>query len=593
MGASKSFEDRYDRLTYCLKSLADMSETISGVRSIGKSARSILHIVMGTTGASKGAILTLEGRRLVVTAARGAKAGHSYTASFDMLSELEKTEKNMFLCGEPGIPKLLENFCGSSFTGYTPAVAVVLRAQNRTVGLLLLSNRFMNQPYGEDDLEILEAICHHVSVALYNFSLRKKAQEANFLLSHKVLQLESLHDVGLSVAAFKPKREMLQEILFGSISLLDAKKAFYIEIADGKLIVDSRAGVDEDQLSEFLNNPVYSKKVLSGKSMLFRSSRVMKGIFGSETFLAVPVKTPAKLFGMLALIGKESKERNPSFSKDDEKLLMAFATQAAVALKNFEMQENILEQERIKKELETAASIHRLIVPNPQDLPRIEGFEIYGYNYPCKEVGGDYFDVIAISESCFGFAICDVTGKGLPAALLVSTLQATLHSLLHSNLSLTEIADRMNSILYANTTLDKFATGFIGIIDTSNRSMETVNAGHNEPILLRPGGDFEKLGTGGFCFGMFDFTKYSSQITELSPGDTIYLYTDGLSEAFSPDGEEYGSRKLERLICEKAGSHPREMLLEVEKDIRDWTGQHSPSEGFEHDDFTHLAIQVT
>jgi sigma-B regulation protein RsbU (phosphoserine phosphatase) len=592
MKSPASFEDKYDRLLYSLRSLADMGETISGVRSVAKASNEILHIVLGTMGVSKGALLTLEGGRLTVSAARGAECGKHHRASEEMLVELERTDTNLLARWSDEFPAELKAFCDKSFSGFKVVIASILRAQNKMIGLLLLSKRFMSQEYTAEDLQLLDMICRHVSVALFNFDLRKRIQAVNFQLSHKVLQMESLHDIGLSVASFKPKKEMLHEVLFGSMSLLDAQKAFYLEIDGGKLAVGSRVGVTEEQLSSFIGNSTYTRKLLAGKTLMHRSSRVSKKIFGSETLLAVPVGTSKRLFGTLAVLGKETVRKHPSFSRDDRKLLEAFATQAAVALENAEMQQAIIEQERIKQELETAADIHRLIVPSPADLPVIEDFSIYGHNYPCKEVGGDYFDIIPISDEKFGLVICDVSGKGLSAALLVSTLQATFHSLFQSHMNLVEIAHKANKILLFNTTSDKYASGFMAIVHVKDGCIESINAGHNEPLVLRSSGAVEKLSTGGFCLGMFDFTTYSSQTTKLSPGDTVYLYTDGISEAFSPDGAEFGIDRLEEFVTTKAGASPKRLLLEVEQRIREWTNQNMPGEGFAHDDFTQLAIQM-
>ncbi|MDP8208984.1 MAG: PP2C family protein-serine/threonine phosphatase [Candidatus Electryonea clarkiae] len=250
-----------------------------------------------------------------------------------------------------------------------------------------------------------------------------------------------------------------------------------------------------------------------------------------------------------------------------------------------------LEQERISQELETAAAIQKRMVPAPDQLPVIERFLSYGHNFPCKEVGGDYLDIIPISEGRYGFVICDVSSKGLPAALLVSSLQATLHSLLLGNLNLVEIAERTNRILFHNTSSEQYATAFIGIIDTVNCTIETVNAGHNAPMLLKMSGKIEKLDAGGIVLGAFDDSKYSSQKVELEPSDSIYLFTDGVSEAFAPDGEEFGDERLEKLVISKAGKSPREMLLEIEHTIRDWTNHSNSGNGFAHDDFTQMAIQ--
>lgn len=586
-----SSAEQSERLIYCLASLADMGETIAGVRSIRRSAREILHIVLGTTGASKGALLTLEENRLTVTAARGVKTGVSFPAEKELVRELEESGERLLPRWLPAFPVRLKRLCDKKLLELEVVLAVVLRAQRKIVGILLLSKRFMHQDYTMDDLRMLDVIGHHVSVALYNFSLRKKVQAANFMLSHKVLQLESLHDIGLSVAALKPRDELLREALNGSISLLDARKAFFIHTTGRKLDIGPHIGLTEEQILSFVQSPVYSKKFIAGVSIKLSASRAAKQALGSSSLLAVPVRTAKRLFGMLTVVGKEQKGGVTVFTGDDQKLLAAFATQAAVALRNLEMQAAIIEKERLAAELETAVAIHRRIVPSPDDLPEIDGFDIHGYNYPCKEVGGDYFDIIKLPDDRFAFVICDVSGKGLSAALLVSTLQATFHSLLHSSLSLVEITERANNLLIRNTTSEKFATAFIGIVEIATGRMQTINAGHNEPFLVRRSGGLEKLYAGGLILGMFDFATYESQETILSPGDTIYLYTDGISEASDSEEDEFGDARLEELVRSRASRSPKDLLLEIERQVREWTGHHRFGEGFPHDDFTHLAIR--
>jgi sigma-B regulation protein RsbU (phosphoserine phosphatase) len=591
MNAPHDMQLNYDRLLYCLSSLADMGETIAGVRSIRRSAQEILHIVLGTMGASKGALLTLEGGRFYVSAARGTKTGSSFTAEKELRRELEETDARLLPRWQPEFPERLKALCNRRLADLEVVLAVVLRAQRKVVGLLLISKRFMHQEFADEDLRILDMIGRHVSVALYSFSLRRNAQSAAFQLSHKVLQLESLHDIGLSVASLKPKDELLREVLYGSISLLDARRAFYLHAERGKLSVGPRIGLTNDQIEAFVKHPTYTKKFRAGASMRLRASRAAQRALGSPTLLAAPVRTAKHLFGTLAVVGKEQKDGDAVFTVEDQKLLEAFATQAAVALRNLEMQAEIIEKERLAAELETAVAIHRRIVPSSDNLPVINGFDIHGYNYPCKEVGGDYFDVISLPEGRFAFVICDVSGKGLSAALLVSTLQATFHSLLHSDLPLVEIVERANRLLIRNTTSEKYATAFIGIADTYTGRTETINAGHNEPLLVRQSGEMEKLYAGGLILGMFDFAAYESQEIELETGDMIYLYTDGISEATDPSGEEFGDGRLEEIVRSLSRRPSQEILGEIEHRVRLWTGHYCPGEGFPHDDFTHLAIQ--
>ncbi len=254
-------------------------------------------------------------------------------------------------------------------------------------------------------------------------------------------------------------------------------------------------------------------------------------------------------------------------------------------------QQQELEQHRLKSEVETAAGIQRRIVPGPSQLPHIDRFAVYGYNYQCREVGGDYFDVIPIADGRFGFVICDVAGKGMAAALLVATLQATFHALFQGGQNLLDIVHRANRIILHDTAPDQYASAFVGIVDSHDGRMETVNAGHQYPLLVRSSAEIEELAEGGLCLGMFEFASYHSQITRLSPADFIYLYTDGVCEALAPNGEEFGCRRLVGLLQSKAGQSPREVLSEIERTIRTWTNGGNKPGGFVHDDFTQLAIQ--
>ncbi|MCX6641564.1 MAG: HD domain-containing protein [bacterium] len=192
MDTEPNFEERYEKLLYSFKSAAEMGETISGVRAIAASANEILLNVMGTMGASKGALLTLDRGMLIVSAARGAQADQSLPLAQELLSELEALPNILLLRWETEFPEQLKHFCDTAFADLKVVLAVILRAQKRIVGFLLLSKRFMNQDYHADDLHVLDLICQHVSVALYNFNLRREIQAANLQLSDKVVELQVL-----------------------------------------------------------------------------------------------------------------------------------------------------------------------------------------------------------------------------------------------------------------------------------------------------------------------------------------------------------------------------------------------------------------
>jgi len=584
-----NIEIQRDKSLLCLESLAELGETVTSGDSPSRISKEMLHILMGTVGATRSVLLLVDGDHFKVSAARGIDVGKRYRIH-RVLKDCIESINGILQRSDGAFPEPLEDFISRYFGTLAIEIVTPLRAQHRIMGMLLLSKRFLGQDYSDVDIRMLNAICRHVSVALLNFSLRQEARDANFKLSWKVLQLEALHDLSLSVAAFKPRNELIHEVLDGAMGLLDARKSVFFPADGGKLRPDKTHGAGHEAVTPFLTSQ-HAQRIIDGKTVRLKNSPIARTALGFGSFLGVPVQTAQDVYGALIVAGKESTGSSAYFGIEDEKLLEALATQAAVALENIELHARRVTQERLERELETAAAIQKRIVPQPEDLPSIDGYDIYGRNYPCRAVGGDYFDVIPLGDESFAFVLCDVSGKGLPAALLVSTLQATFHSLFRSGCDLTDVALRANRILCRNTPPERYATGCIGIIDIHRGTMQTVNAGHNQPFVIRSSGDMERLSTGGLCFGMFDFSSYECDERVLNSGDSIYLFTDGVSEAFSPDDEEFDEDRIEAEISRLQNQSAKDLNLGIERVVRSWVGDPDSTSGFDHDDFTQLSIR--
>jgi sigma-B regulation protein RsbU (phosphoserine phosphatase) len=182
-------------------------------------------------------------------------------------------------------------------------------------------------------------------------------------------------------------------------------------------------------------------------------------------------------------------------------------------------------------------------------------------------VGGDYYDIIPLSDHEYVLAIGDVAGKGIPAALLMANVQAALRTIAPLRLPLPEATARINSLIYSNTDIDKFITFFWGLLDTRAHTFQYVNAGHNPPYLLRNDGGIEKLSEGGLILGILETpTPYSTDTVSLQPGDTIVGYTDGVNEAMSKDMMEFGDDRFLQLIenCRELGAQAAISLVRDE-----------------------------
>ena len=183
----------------------------------------------------------------------------------------------------------------------------------------------------------------------------------------------------------------------------------------------------------------------------------------------------------------------------------------------------------------------------PKQIPQIPGVEISGSWQPARIVGGDYFDVFSFSERRVGLCIADVSGKGMPAALLMSNLQAVVKALASENSFPKELVEKVNRVMCRNTTEAKFITLFYGLLDVDGKTLRYVNAGHNAPILTRKDGVQVRLEEGGLILGIFQERSYDQGEIELRPGDRLVMFTDGISEAVDGEGVEFGEKRMAEL----------------------------------------------
>jgi len=217
----------------------------------------------------------------------------------------------------------------------------------------------------------------------------------------------------------------------------------------------------------------------------------------------------------------------------------------------------------LESELDTARKIQEKLLPH--DMPRFRGFEIVGTSIPSKQVGGDYFDFLDLGEGQLGIAIADVSGKGIPAALLMANLQASLHAQTFETEKVADVTARINNLLVKSTDSNMFVTFFYGLLNRNKSTFTSTNAGHNHPLLLRSDLTMEYLTKGGLVLGFLPDQKYAQQTTILQPGDVLVLYTDGITEARTPEEDKavedrlFGEDRLVQIIKDSASLSAREI----------------------------------
>jgi serine phosphatase RsbU (regulator of sigma subunit) len=228
-------------------------------------------------------------------------------------------------------------------------------------------------------------------------------------------------------------------------------------------------------------------------------------------------------------------------------------------------EESIL-RAHLESELAIARKIQERLLPH--DMPQLSGFEIAGTSIPSKQVGGDYFDFLDLGKGRLGIAIADVSGKGIPAALLMANLQASLHAQALATEMVAEVAIRINDLLVRSTDGNMFVTFFYGLLDRNRSTFTSTNAGHNPPILMRYDRRIERLEDGGMVLGFLPEQKYAQQTATLKPGDILVLFTDGITEARDPNIEKvedklFGEEKLIQVIADHASLSAREIQAAI------------------------------
>jgi sigma-B regulation protein RsbU (phosphoserine phosphatase) len=276
--------------------------------------------------------------------------------------------------------------------------------------------------------------------------------------------------------------------------------------------------------------------------------------------LVLPLNGKKDLLGAITLGPKKSEE---PYSISDAKLLGSVASQTGLALENSRLMATIVSEiakrEWIGREIDIARGVQQRLFP--QRLPEIAGVDCAGACRPAQGVGGDYYDFLQLSGGRLGIALGDVAGKGIPAALLMASLQASLRGQrLSGPADLAQLMTNLNFLIHEASPDNRYATFFYGELDPENRRLDYVNAGHNAPMLFRTAGVVERLRATGPVVGLVEAGRFEQRTVSLSPGDVLLVYSDGISEAMNVNDEEWGEAQLEAAARAAAPCNPQELI---------------------------------
>jgi phosphoserine phosphatase RsbU/P len=518
-------ESRLDDLTRALGALRRQSEAPLPVR-IAEAARSI-------AGARRAAVFLRE-------------AG-DWTSAFDPLGDEAPWEL------PTRVPDRPEIFDGRLW--------VPLEAEGEVHGFLALEGLEVDEP-----TELAAVLGLIFGAVLAASRLSRLVKDAEFELKARLLELESLYDLGLSLSGQLDVSALADEVLYRSISLTDARKGTLVLFGErgGAPLVRSVGG---DLLPP---EAVRSWDLPEGEVAINNDAANVPTagarLNACEKCLAVSIAVPGRRLGVLAVADKESRDgRVLDFTPGDARLLSLFANQAAAAIETTRLHRAALEKERIERELELAAAIQRQILP--RELPRIPGLELAGATLPTRQVGGDYFDLFPLSRGRLGFVVADVSGKGIPAALLVSTVHAAIHLQIDVSDTIVELVSRIDRHLQRFSATHKFLTLFFGVVEPDASLLRYVSAGHNPALLARRSGRIERLGATGVPVGIVANGSWHEETARFEAGDLLCVYTDGFTEATNADDEEFGLDRLESGLASRRTVAARDLSESLFADV--------------------------
>lgn len=419
----------------------------------------------------------------------------------------------------------------------------LINDDRKIIGILLYSFHPAKEKLNDDELILLDSLISISMKALENLQSFSDLRELNKTLSLKISQLHSLFELSKELSLILDPEEVYKILSYTIMGNFLINKFALIKIENNKKIILGSSFKDElqDELEKLdlnlLTETIHLKRFYDKelKSILIEKYQVA---------LIIPLQIKYKQIGFM-LCG--NKLTNQDFTDDEIEFIESLGSIAAISLENIRLFRETMEMQRIEEDIRIAREIQRNLFPSK--FPQSQSFEFYGFNEPSKQVGGDYFDVFRINENQILILIADVVGKGVPASLVMSNLQATVKALTRIPFELKKATTVLNNLMKQNLNTGNFITFFWGILDEKNKTFQYVNAGHNPPILIR-NNEIIRLDKGGIILGVLDLNQdYNSETIQLNENDLICLFTDGFIEAVDYNEIEFGEDKfIQKLI---------------------------------------------
>ncbi len=454
-----------------------------------------------------------------------------------------------------------------------------INSSDECLGIVCLGEKLNKTAYTEDDQEFLKTILNISATAVQNSLVVEELKKVNRELDSRINRLNSLFELSKEFGLFTESTKVAKLLVYSVIGqFLVSKFAVVLFNGESKQILESQYQTDE--LIALIGKYDASKIASSITKDKIKKDYPEFEKFGVE--LIVPIQLQGQTKGLIFL-GKRI--NNLDYSGSDIEFIYSVGNLAIISLENKRLFKEELEKQKMEEELELAKEIQKNLLP--QSLPALHNFEISASNISSKQVGGDYYDVIKYDDKNHVVAIADVSGKGVPAALLMANIQAFLKTICRLAMKIEDATALMNDLLAENITDGRFITFFWTMLNDDDCSIQYVNAGHNPPLLIRKG-EITKLQKGGMILGVMKSTvPYLTEKIKLQSGDVLVMFTDGVTEAMDKSRIEFSDERLEQLAVQLYKKSAEEILSSIQTEVQNFS-----KGAVQSDDITLMVIKV-
>jgi phosphoserine phosphatase RsbU/P len=466
---------------------------------------------------------------------------------------------------------------------FRAALVIPLFRRGEVFGAIECLDKHGGEAFSDADFDRLDVAVDQIAFALDSVLLLEETER-------RALEKEVLLEVSKSLSGRLDLDDVIEAIFAGLREVVnyDAAAVYLVNRATQALGLVSSIGYPEGSDDAFriqVGQGIVGWVAKTGEPVIVpdvkRDPRYVVARSATRSELAAPLRVGGRTIGVFNL----ESDHDDAYHEGHLELLSAFAAQAAVAVERAQLLRDLVERRRLERELAIAREIQLSFLP--AGSPDVPGFDLAGTTLPHDEVGGDYYDFIPVSETRLGLAIADVAGKGIPAALIMAGFRMSLLAEVRNEFAIRAVMRKVNSLLHESTERDKFVTAFYGVLDFRNHVLTFSNAGHNPPILRHRDGSMEYLMDGGLALGVMPDSLYEERPVALRPGDLLVLYTDGVSEAESPHGDQFGTARIEQAMARMAHRTAQEILDALVEEVREFAGERGQS-----DDLTLLVVRV-